>query len=95
MRLKFRNARELAALLDAAGIKSSKVIEPNEEVDGMIVITPDVHVQVPLHGQEPNVVRETPAGKLDFGDPHKRMGDLLDDIETALAGQPFPDEDDE
>ena len=95
MKLKFRNAKELAALLDAAGIKTGRTIEPNDEVDGMIVLTPDVHIQVPLRGQEPNVVRESAGGKLEFADPRATLEDLSEDIATARAGLPFPDEDDE
>lgn len=93
MKLKFRNAKELAVLLQNEGFTTGAIKEPNEEVDGMIVLTETVHVQVPLYGNEPNVVRETDEGKLDFGDQRRKMSELIADINMALAGRPFPEED--
>jgi hypothetical protein len=48
---------------------------------------------VPLYGSEPNVVRETDEGTLDFGDQRRKMSELIADINMALAGRPFPEED--
>lgn len=91
--LKFRNAKELAALLQEEGIRTGGIKEPNKEVDGMIVISKNVHVQVPLYGNEPNVVRVTDDGKLDFGDQQKKMSALISDINLALVGQPLSEDD--
>lgn len=91
--LKFRNAKELASLLHDEGIQTVGIKEPNKEVDGMIVVSKNVHVQVPLYGNEPNVVRVTDDGKLDFGDQKKNMAALISDIHQALAGLPLSEDD--
>lgn len=90
--LKFRNAKELASLLQKEGIQTGGIKEPNKEVDGMIVISKNVHIQVPLYGNEPNVVRVTDDGKLDFGDQKRKMSALISDINLALAGQPLSED---
>jgi len=93
-KLKFRNAKELAALLQNEGIQTGNCKEPNAKVDGMIVVTSQVHIQVPLHGNEPNVVRVTDDGKLDFGDQQGTMSALIADINLAISGQPLQNDDD-
>ncbi|CAB1367538.1 hypothetical protein [Denitratisoma oestradiolicum] len=90
--LTFRNAKELASLLQKEGIQTGGIKEPNKEVDGMIVISKNVHIQVPLYGNEPNVVRVTDDGKLDFGDQKRKMSALISDINLALAGQPLSED---
>ena len=52
--------------------------------DGIIVITKGVQVQVPLHGEEPNVVLENDKGEYEFYDAHKKITDLIADLNDAL-----------
>lgn len=92
--LSYRDAKELATMLRTVGIPTGAIREPGDRFDGIIEITPLVQIQVPLDGHEPNVVRENADGTFDFADQRATMEDLLDDIQLALAGKPFPSDED-
>ena len=81
------NAQALAEKLNKLGFTPIALSEPSKREDGMIVITNGVHVQVPLHGEEPNVVRETSKGEYEFYDAHKSFERLLDDLKAALQDE--------
>lgn len=81
------NAQALAEKLNKLGITPQALSEPSKREDGMIVITKGVHVQVPLHGEEPNVVREIGKGDFDFYDAQKDINRLIDDINSALRDE--------
>lgn len=78
------NAQALAEKLNKLGFTPSALSEPSKREDGMIVITDGVHVQVPLHGDEPNVVLEISKGEYEFYDAHKSIDRLIDDLKAAL-----------
>ena len=78
------NAQALAEKLNKLGFTPVALSEPSKREDGMIVITKGVHVQVPLHGDEPNVVLETSDGEFEFYDAHKNITDLITDLKSAL-----------
>lgn len=81
------NAQALAEKLNKLGFTPVALSEPSKREDGMIVITKGVHVQVPLHGDEPNVVREISKGEFDFYDARKTMARLIDDLNAALQDE--------
>jgi hypothetical protein len=81
------NAQALAEKLNKLGFTPVALSEPSKNEDGMIVITKGVHVQVPLHGDEPNVVREISKGEFEFYDAHKAIGRLVDDLNAALQDE--------
>lgn len=81
------NAQALAEKLHKLGFTPVALSEPSKREDGMIVITKGVHVQVPLHGDEPNVVLETSKGDFEFYDAHKNITDLVADIKAALKDE--------
>lgn len=81
------NAQALAEKLHKLGFTPIALSEPSKREDGMIVITKGVHVQVPLHGDEPNVVREISKGDYDFYDARKSIERLVEDIKTALQDE--------
>ena len=81
------NAQALAERINKLGITPQALSEPSKREHGMIVISKGVHVQVPLHGEEPNVVREISQGDFDFYDPQKDIKCLIDDIKTALRDE--------
>ena len=81
------NAQALAEKLNKLGFTPVALSEPSKREDGMIVITKGVHVQVPLHGDEPNVVLETGDGEYEFYDAHKSIDRLIDDIKAALQDE--------
>lgn len=78
------NAQALAEKLNKLGFTPVALSEPSKREDGMIVITKGVHVQVPLHGEEPNVVLETSKGEFEFYDAQKNIKDLIADLNAAL-----------
>lgn len=53
----------------------------------MIVITKGVHIQVPLYGDDPNVVREISKGEYEFYDAHKSIDRLIADLTAALKDE--------
>ena len=81
------NAQALAEKLHKLGFTPIALSEPSKREDGMIVITKGVHVQVPLHGDEPNVVLEISKGDYDFYDARKSIERLVEDIKTALQDE--------
>lgn len=81
------NAQALAEKLNKLGFTPVALSEPSKREDGMIVITKGVHVQVPLHGDEPNVVLETSDGEFEFYDAHKNITDLITDLKAALKDE--------
>ena len=81
------NAQALAEKLNKLGFTPVALSEPSKREDGMIVITKGVHVQVPLHGEEPNVVLESGNGELEFYDARKNIADLIADIKAALKDE--------
>lgn len=81
------NAQALAEKLNKLGFTPVALSEPSKNEDGMIVITKGVHVQVPLHGEEPNVVREISKGEFEFYDAHKSIERLIDDLNAALQDE--------
>jgi hypothetical protein len=81
------NAQALAEKLNKLGFTPVALSEPSKKEDGMIVITKGVHVQVPLHGDEPNVVRETSDGEFEFYDARKAIGRLVEDLNAALQDE--------
>lgn len=81
------NAQALAEKLHQLGFTPISLFEPSKKEDGMIVITKGVHVQVPLHGDEPNVVLETAKGEFEFYDAHRNIADLVADIRTAIKDE--------
>ncbi|MEI7613868.1 MAG: hypothetical protein WCK63_13265 [Betaproteobacteria bacterium] len=81
------NAQALAEKLHKLGFTPQALSEPSKREDGMIVITKGVHIQVPLYGDEPNVVRESSNGELEFYDAQKNIDRLIDDINTALQDE--------
>jgi len=81
------NAQALAEKLNKLGFTPVALSEPSKRVDGMIVFTKGVHVQVPLHGEEPNVVLESANGELEFYDAQKNINDLIADLKAALKDE--------
>ena len=81
------NSQALAEKLSKLGFKPVALSEPSKRVDGMIVITKGVHVQVPLHGEEPNVVLESDDGELEFYDARSKIEDLITDLQAALQSE--------
>lgn len=81
------NAQALAEKINKLGITPTALSEPSKREDGMIVITKGVHIQVPLLGDEPNVVRESRDGDFEFYDPQKTMARLMDDLKSALQDE--------
>ncbi len=78
------NAQALAEKINKLGYTPVALSEPSKKEDGMIVFTKHVHVQVPLHGDEPNVVLETSEGEFEFYDAQRNIEDLLVDLKAAL-----------
>lgn len=78
------NAQKLASELKVLGINPVRVVEPQAHEDGEIVVSNGVHVQVPLMGDCPNVVRETSIGEFAFGESRHSIQDLVTDIQSAL-----------
>lgn len=81
------NAKKLAERLKASGITVQKIDEPCYEEDGAITISGKVHVQVPLEGDDPNVVRDTTSGVMIFYNPRSDFNELLADIRKAIAAE--------
>ena len=81
------NAQALAERLNKLGFTPVALSEPSKKEDGMIVFTPGVHVQVPLHGDEPNVVLESSKGEFEFYDAHRNIADLIADLNAALKAE--------
>ncbi|KXB30860.1 MULTISPECIES: hypothetical protein [Dechloromonas] len=81
------NSQALAEKLNKLGFTPVALSEPSKKEDGMIVITKGVHVQVPLHGDEPNVVREISKGEYEFYDAHKSINRLIEDLQAALQDE--------
>jgi hypothetical protein len=81
------NAQALAEKLNKLGFTPVALSEPSKKEDGMIVFTPGVHVQVPLHGDEPNVVLETAKGQFEFYDAQRDIADLIKDLQAALQDE--------
>lgn len=81
------NAQALAEKLNKLGFTPVALSEPSKKEDGMIVITKGVHVQVPLYGDEPNVVLESSKGEFEFYDAHRNITDLIADIKAALKNE--------
>lgn len=81
------NAQALAEKLNKLGFTPVSLFEPSKKEDGMIVLTKGVHIQVPLHGEEPNVVLETSEGEFEFYDAQKNIADLVADIKAALKDE--------
>ncbi len=81
------NAQALAERLHKLGYTPTALSEPNKKEDGIIVFTEGVHVQVPLHGEEPNVVLESPNGELEFYDAHRNIEDLIKDLKAAMKDE--------
>ena len=73
------NAQALAEKLNKLGYTPVALSEPSKKEDGMIMFTKCVHVQVPLHGDEPNVVLETSEGALKASYHHavKKIEDYI------------------
>jgi hypothetical protein len=78
------NSQALAEKLNKLGITPVALSEPTKKEDGMIMFTKGVHVQVPLHGDDPNVVLETSEGEYEFYDARKNIADLVADIQAAM-----------
>jgi len=78
------NAQALAEKLNKLGYTPLALSEPSKKEDGMIMFTKGVHVQVPLHGDEPNVVLETSKGEFEFYDAHRSIERLIEDLAAAL-----------
>jgi len=81
------NAQALAEKLNKLGFTPVALSEPSKKEDGMIVFTDGVHIQVPLHGDEPNVVRELGDGDYEFYDAHRSIDRLIDDLKAALQDE--------
>lgn len=81
------NAQALAEKINKLGFTPIALSEPTQREDGMIVITKAVHIQVPLRGEEPNVVRESSKGEFEFYDAQKTMALLIDDLKSALQDE--------
>jgi len=81
------NAQALAEKLNKLGFTPTALSEPSKREDGMIVFTKGVHVQVPLHGDEPNVVLESDDGDLEFYDAQRKIEDLITDLKAALQSE--------
>ena len=81
------NAQALAEKINKLGITPTALSEPSKREDGMIVITKGVHIQVPLLGEEPNVVRESSDGNFEFYDPQKNIARLMEDLKSALQDE--------
>ncbi|MCB4359301.1 hypothetical protein [Quatrionicoccus australiensis] len=78
------NAQALAEKLNKLGYTPVALSEPSKKEDGMIMFTKGVHVQVPLFGDEPNVVLETSDGEFEFYDAQRNIEDLIADLKAAL-----------
>ncbi|RIX49521.1 MAG: hypothetical protein D3M94_00470 [Rhodocyclales bacterium GT-UBC] len=78
------NAQALAEKLNKLGYTPVALSEPSKKEDGMIMFTKGVHIQVPLYGDEPNVVLETDDGELEFYDAQRDINDLIADLKAAL-----------
>lgn len=81
------NAQALAEKLNKLGITPVALSEPTKKEDGMIVFTKGVHVQVPLYGDDPNVVLESSKGEFEFYDARKNIADLVADIQAAMKNE--------
>jgi hypothetical protein len=81
------NAQALAEKLNKLGFTPVALSEPSKKEDGMIVFTKGVHVQVPLFGDEPNVVLESSKGEFEFYDAQRNIKDLVADLEAALKNE--------
>jgi hypothetical protein len=81
------NAQALAEKLHKLGYTPVALSEPSKKEDGMIMFTKGVHVQVPLHGDEPNVVLESSEGELEFYDAQRKIEDLIADLKAALQAE--------
>jgi len=81
------NAQTLAEKLNKLGFTPVALSEPSKREDGIIVFTPGVHIQVPLYGEEPNVVRESSTGELEFYDAQKSIEHLINDLQAALRDE--------
>jgi len=81
------NAQTLAEKLNKLGFTPVALSEPSKREDGIIVFTPGVHIQVPLYGEEPTVVRESSTGELEFYDAQKSIEHLINDLQAALRDE--------
>ena len=81
------NAQALAEKINKLGFTPLALSQPTAREDGMIVITKGVHIQVPLRGEEPNVVRESNMGEFEFYDAQKSIERLIDDLKSALQDE--------
>lgn len=79
------NAAHLAAKLEQQGYAAMNIQEPSFEEDGLIQISNEVHVQVPLDSEYgANVVREAADGAFVFDEPRRAFDDLVADLRCAL-----------
>ena len=81
------NAQALAEKLHKLGYTPVALSEPSKKEDWMIMFTKGVHVQVPLHGDEPNVVLESSEGELEFYDAQRKIEDLTVHLKAALQAE--------
>ncbi len=79
------NAQRVADYLKKQGFDVKSVSEPNDVEDGSLVITDQVHVQIPLYQDYgPGVVRETAAGTFEFMEGRDQLGDIVADLHLAM-----------
>jgi hypothetical protein len=81
------NSQALAEKLHQLGYTPVALSEPSKKEDGMIMFTKGVHIQVPLHGNDPNVVREIRKGEYEFYDAHTSIDRLIKDLKAALQDE--------
>lgn len=82
------NAQNLADKLAAFGIAAKRVVEPQLHVDGEIVVSTKVHVQVPLSNKKgANVVRQINPGEWLFCDSRRSISELVADIHREMASE--------
>jgi hypothetical protein len=77
-------AKQLAAQLQAAGIKVTSTAEADYETDAMVEITGAVHVTIPTFGGHPTVVRMTAEGSFMFYAESADHDALLAQIRVAI-----------
>lgn len=70
------NAAKIARSLKLHGLTIKSVEEGSHDVDGMVVVTALVHVQVPTYGRTINVVAESADGEAFEFYPERRASDI-------------------
>lgn len=79
-------ATRVAQYLKDHGMPVINVEEPSDLEDGMVEVTPTLHVQIPLEGSHLNIVQEIGDDEtvFRFGRSRETFSDILHDLRIAL-----------